>query len=202
MDKTQFIEMVAHPDRFTAQDRGWLRAMLAKYPYSSVVSTLTLLADHVYGFDSADERRTVALSMCNPAVLDRLLDSAAAAEAVPAASEPEDPAFDILTEINTYQEVSFKTAPKSVILSKFLQEAPSKEVGSELPDHGNHDITDKKSLTPNISVGTETLAVILEKQGRYDRALAIYENLLAHNPEKSSIFAPRIEKLKSLINSK
>lgn len=202
MDKTQFIEMVAHPDRFTSQDRGWLRAMLAKYPYSSVVGTLTLLADHVYGFDTVDERRAVALSTCNPAVLDRLLGSVTAAEATPAAPEAEETSFDILNEINTFQEVSFKTAPKSVILSKFLQAAPSKEADSELPDPGNHDITDKKSLTPNIAVGTETLAVILEKQGRYDRALAIYENLLAHNPEKSSIFAPRIEELKSLIKSK
>ena len=29
--------------------------------------------------------------------------------------------FDIMREINAYQEVSFKTAPKSVILSKFLE---------------------------------------------------------------------------------
>ena len=61
---------------------------------------------------------------------------------------------------------------------------------------------DKKSLMPDVSLGTETLAVILEKQGKYDKALAIYENLLARNPEKNSIFAPRIEKLEALLNSK
>ena len=61
---------------------------------------------------------------------------------------------------------------------------------------------DKKSIQADSSLGTETLAVILEKQGKYDKALAIYRNLLAQNPEKSSNFAPRIERLETLINSK
>ena len=172
MDKKQFIDMTAAPERFSSQDRGWLKAMLAKYPYSSVVSTLALLADHAFGYDTPVERRAVALSVCNPAVLDGLMAGAVTATATPAPAPQNvvDTNFDILSEINTFQEVSFKTA--------------------------------KKSLTPDVSLGTETLAVILEKQGRYDKALAIYKNLLAHNPEKSSIFAPRIERLTSLINSK
>ena len=202
MDKKQFIDMVSAPGRFTSQDRGWLKAVLAKYPYSSVVSTLALLADHAHGFDTPEERRAVALSVCNPAVLDRLLASAASASATPAASQTEDASFDILNEINTYQEVSFKTAPKSVILSNFLQVDPSEEgnKASQMPQ--SHVSNEKKSILPNPTLGTETLAVILEKQGRYDKALAIYRNLLAHNPEKSSIFAPRIQKLESLLNSK
>lgn len=197
MDKKQFLDMVSAPGTFTSQDRGWLKAMLAKYPYSSVISTLALMADHAHGFATPAERRAVALSVCNPAVLDRLL-----ADASVATPQVEDNSFDILNEINTFQEVSFKTAPKSVILSNFLQVDPSKERNEASPEARNHDANDKKSLTADISLGTETLAVILEKQGRYDKALAIYKNLLAHNPEKSSIFAPRIERLESLINSK
>lgn len=200
MDKKQFIDMISAPTRFSSQDRGWLKAQLAKYPYSSVVATLALLADHAHGFDTPEERRAVALSISNPEVLDTLLANASSGPA--AATVADDPSFDILSEINTFQEVSFKTAPKSVILSNFLQVDPSEEENEASQDARNRDINDKKSLTPDVSLGTETLAVILEKQGRYDKALAIYKNLLAHNPEKSSIFAPRIEKLESLLNRK
>ena len=221
MDKKQFNERVSTPGTFSSHDRGWLKAMQAKYPFSSPVSLLAYLADKEHGFDTPDERRAVALAVCDPAVIDRLLampkeaSAPAPKQAAPAkpevqvapeirekpAPEPEK-AFDILSEINTYQEVSFKTAPKSVILSKFLQVGPQNEEESTLVETSTHDITDKKSLMPDVSQGTETLAIILEKQGRYDRALAIYKNLLANYPEKSSTFAPRIENLETLINSK
>ena len=194
MDKKEFNERVAHCVSFTAQDRGWLRAVMDKYPYSSVVRVMALLADHAFGFDTAEERRAAAVAMCNAQGLNAMV-----ANAKQKAVEPQ--SFDILNEINTFQEISFKTAPKSVILSNFLQIATSEgeeSVGEEaLPA----ETKDKKSLRADASLGTETLAVILEKQGKYDKALAIYENLLARNPEKSSIFAPRIEHLKGLINS-
>ena len=193
MNKKDFNDKVTHCEAYTSQERGWLRAQLAKYPYSSVVATLALLADHAYNFDSAERRRAVALAMCNPQGLNSMLANARQTVA-------EQQSFDILNEINTFQEVSFKTAPKSVILSNFLQIATSEgqEIGTEEPVPA--EAKDKKSLVADASLGTETLAVILEKQGKYDKALAIYENLLSRNPEKSSIFAPRIERLHSLMN--
>ncbi len=192
MDKKQFAEMVAHPTRFTPQDRGWLRAMLDKYPHSSLLATLSLLADHVYHFDTSKDRRAVVLSMINSEGLESMLEKAC--------GPADDPQVDILNEINTFQEVSFKTAPKSVILSKFLESAPSQGVERSVTQRTGSETDDKKSLRSNESLGTETLAVILEQQGYYDRALAIYKNLLAQNPEKNSNFAPRIKHLESLIN--
>lgn len=190
MDKKRFNEKVTHSESFSSQDRGWLRAKLARNPHSSVVRVLAALADRAYGFDTAEERRAAALAMCNAQGLSVLLGGVRQ-EAVEASN------FDILNEINTFQEVSFKTAPKSVILSNFLQIATTENDTSEPTPV---ETKDKKSLTADVSLGTETLAVILEKQGKYDKAKEIYENLMARNPKKSSIFANRIEKLNELIN--
>ena len=194
MDKKQFAERVANPVKFTSQERGWLHAMSAKYPHSSIVSAMALLADRAFHFDTPEERRAVALAVCDMGRIDSLINSVK-----PTVDEQP---FDILNEINTFQEVSFKTAPKSVILSNFLQMTPADEQKMSETGNADADMTDKKSLSEDESIGTETLAVILEKQGKYAKALAIYKNLLAHNPEKNSIFAPRIEKLESLLNSK
>ncbi len=194
MDKKQFVEKMGNPVKFTSQERGWLRAVQAKYPYSSVINVLTLLADSAFHFDTPEERRIAMLSMCNNKSLGAMLDKAVATV--------EEPTFDVLSEINTFQEVSFKTAPKSVILSNFLQVGPSEEMKKAQSEPPAPEVNDKKSLQADSSLGTETLAVILEKQGKYDKALAIYKNLMAQNPEKSSTFAPRIERLETLINSK
>lgn len=191
MDKKQFVEMVGNPTRFSSQDRGWLHAVQARYPHSSVLGVLALLADHAYDYDTPEQRRATMLAMCDSTKLDAMLGKAV--------NVTENASYDIFNEINTFQEVSFKTAPKSVILSNFLQASPAedvKKVQSE-PQPEVHD--DKKSIDPDEFLGTETLAVILEKQGRLEQALAIYKNLLAHNPEKSSNFAPQIERLETLL---
>jgi hypothetical protein len=191
MDKKQFVEMVGNPTRFSSQDRGWLHAVQARYPHSSVLDVLALLADHAYDYDTPEQRRATMLAMCDSTKLDAMLGKAV--------NVTENASYDIFNEINTFQEVSFKTAPKSVILSNFLQASPAedvKKVQSE-PQPEVHD--DKKSIGPDEFLGTETLAVILEKQGRLEQALAIYKNLLAHNPEKSSNFAPQIERLETLL---
>ena len=194
MDKKQFVDKVANPVKFTSQERGWLRAVQAKYPYSSVINVLTLLADSAYHFDTPEERRVAMLSMCDSSILASMVGKATAVT--------EEPTFDVLSEINTFQEVSFKTAPKSVILSKFLQVGPSDDMKKAQTEPIVPEVNDKKSIQVDTSLGTETLAVILEKQGKYDKALAVYKNLLVQNPEKSSNFAAQIERLETLINSK
>ena len=108
-----------------------------------------------------------------------------------------------MREINAYQEVSFKTAPKSVILSKFLETGNYKpEDLGETPTVSVEDLG-KKSIEQDNSLNTETMAVIFEKQGKFDRAIAIYEKLITRYPEKNSTFAIRISELKmKLENSK
>ena len=140
------------------------------------------------------EVRNISLAMADAGRLDTLL------AAVKPAPTPEEP-FDVLREINSYKEVSFKTAPKSVILSNFLN---SDDFGkpSESPNDDQTIVElGKKSISPENMSESETLAVILEKQGRYPNAIEVYKKLILKYPEKSSTFAARITNLESLINN-
>ncbi|GAB4252877.1 MAG: hypothetical protein Kow0027_17860 [Saprospiraceae bacterium] len=54
-----------------------------------------------------------------------------------------------------------------------------------------------RSVVENLDIATETLAAVLESQGHYQKAIAMYERLMLKYPEKSTFFAAKIEELKS-----
>ena len=216
-----------HPGVVTPEEWEELRVERDKYPLSAPLQVLSLLADKANGAALWEKQALprVALYMQQP---DRLYEqlndishlrptarpevqpqTPAATPTAPAArptpsptpSAPadNDSSFDVLQAINSYQEVSFKTAPKSVILSNFLE----KDGGIELSESYYSAVPiqelAKKSISPNEALQTETLALVLEKQGKYAQALAMYEKLILNNPEKSSTFAVRIDALKTLL---
>ena len=220
MTKDTFFEYVSNPLRFSLQDKLDIHNERMSYPFCSVLQVLDLLSDKATSGASFDPQMVSRVSVQVPesatlaARLEKTAlktdDSASEAEArhlkekIEAAKNKEmgftaSGEIDILDEINSFQDVSFKTAPKSVILQNFLypntKNLPQKSQNSHL----TIDELGKKSNSDNNGLTSETLAIILEKQGNYARALAIYKNLLARNPEKSSTFAARIEHLESLI---
>ena len=228
MDKNSFGRLMDHPGVVTPEEWEELRVERDKYPFSAPLQVLSLLADKANGTALWEKQALprVALYMQQPDRLYEQLDGiprlrptaqpgsqppvptapSAVSEARPAPSPtPEAPldndaSFDVLQAINSYQEVSFKTAPKSVILSNFLE----KDGGIELSESYYSAVPiqelAKKSISPNETLQTETLALVLEKQGKYAQALAMYEKLILNNPEKSSTFAVRIDALKTLLS--
>ena len=55
-----------------------------------------------------------------------------------------------------------------------------------------------KSLSLKEEVVSETLANLLVKQERYDKAIEMYQKLILKYPDKKSIFAAQIDKLKNI----
>lgn len=72
-----------------------------------------------------------------------------------------------------------------------LQEAPIVQ-----PDAPDVNEWAHKSVEENQSVASETLAVLLARQGHTGKAIEMYERLRLLFPEKSAYFAARIENLK------
>lgn len=77
------------------------------------------------------------------------------------------------------------------------------EVEPEASDEEERSVADEakelaaKSVVENFDIATETLAAVLEAQGHYQKAIAMYERLKLKYPEKSAFFAAKIEELKS-----
>lgn len=160
-----------------------------QYPYSVPLRLLSLAARKVWGPDGINSHtlRHESLYVSNTSVLQGIVEKAKA-------YEPADTTFDIMKEINSYQDVSFKTAPKSVILSKFLRNG-SYPAG-EHPENESLDVLGKKSIASDASLVSETLALLLEKQGKFDKAVEMYEKLSVLYPEKSATFANHITELR------
>ena len=216
MDKKSFSNVMDHPCSPSPDEWESLRQERDRHPYSATLQVLSLLADKDNGAPMW-ERQTLPVVSLYVRDAGRLYGQLK--EGVPPMSQPEQPAvapppvpqptekpmpstekFDIMQEINEYQEVSFKTAPKSVILSNFLE----KDGGITLDSDTYNDVSvqelAKKSILPSDFLETETLAVILEKQGKLAQAIAVYEKLMVNNPEKSSTFAVRIAELKAQLS--
>lgn len=214
MDKNTFSRLMEHPESLTPDEWVELRAERDRFPFSAPLQVLSLMADKANGTVLWEKQSLprVMLYVQQPACLVRQLDAMSQADthacqpemAPTRPPEPERAAapengdsFDVLKEINAYQEVSFKTAPKSVILTNFLEnDAGMEPIGGSDEAVSVQELAEK-SILPNSSLESETLAIILEKQGKYAQALAMYEKLILNNPEKSSTFAVRISALKA-----
>ena len=215
MDKTFISSKINRLDRFTLEEKLAIQSEKVRFPYCSLLQELDLLSDKAANIYHWNERflPRVELSMLQPEKMVAALEKVVSIEiSTPedlrlkeqiesaknreySAEEPE--GFDVMQEVNSYQEVSFKTAPKSVILSKFLEVGNIKSTGMEDNDGVKGVDVSRGAEDDNTPIETETLANILGAQGKYEKAIAIYENLLAKNPEKSSTFAARIEELKT-----
>lgn len=220
MEKSTFYSKIQNPGTYTLEEKLAIQNEKTHFPYCALLQQMDLLSDKAASIYQWEERFVprVSLYMPQPERLRALLDGVEVIDiATPdqlkmkqqieerkrkefSTDEPD--AFDVMSEINSYQDVSFKTAPKSEILSKFLEAGnvqPTSNTGSEpLPTEN----IAKKSNSLNETIETETMAVIFEKQGKIQQAIDIYMKLISKNPEKSSTFAVRIEELKTKLETK
>lgn len=212
MNKEIFNDILKRPCAISNTEWPILHRDLKNYPYCALLQVLDLLGGKACGAISNidDETDRVALYAIGTQSLNKLLSQttykepspAPAPTKKPAQNAESEPSFDILQEINSFQEVSFKTAPKNIILSNFLKS--NDYLSSEIAEDEVVEAmeTDKKSIREDTTIYTETLAVILEKQGKFEKAIEVYNHLITKYPEKNSTFANQIELLKAKLEQK
>lgn len=191
MDKIYFDKILQHSYSMTKEEWSAVREERSRYPYSSLLQLLDVMGARAC--KSAEESTfDASLYMMESNWVASLLS-----QVVPPLPPKQEE--DIFKEINSYQEVSYKTAPKSVILSDFLESTSCGTEDLSPEEHLSVEDLGKKSVALDDSLCTETLAIVFEKQGKLDQAVGVYEKLMLKYPEKSSTFATQISKIKSKI---
>ena len=193
MDKNTFLTLLVRPTESTQQECADIANELKKYPYCAPLQLLAITSRKVWQPDLADKQQIAVASLYvgDRAILNNNLAKASAYEQT-------SNGYDILKEINDYQEPSIKATPKKEILSTLVGIDGLPNHDSELDvDDQDYTAPTKKNISDENTLMTETLAIVYEKQGKIAKAIEVYEKLSEKYPEKSSTFANRIAVLQA-----
>ncbi len=108
---------------------------------------------------------------------------------------------DLLSEIKNSKKKIKPEGPKQKeqieIIDQFIKTQPSikGKVAAEAPASQKDDLSEK-SLIYGENIISETLAQILIKQGKKDKAIEVFKKLIWKFPQKKAYFASQIEDLK------
>jgi hypothetical protein len=134
------------------------------------------------------------------------LIGAAFTDAMPAASLPPADEFFapdalVLQHLATHQPPALPKASSLELINSFLQRAPAptRRRTAPLPSAPEPDAQadlSVRSTRAEADLASESLAKILARQGKTDRAIAVYERLMVKHPEKMAYFAAQIDSLR------
>lgn len=196
MDVTMFSELLQGGCALSDTVRQQVDDACRRYPYCAPLQLLSFQANALMNEGNVADDARIRAELY-------LLDCRRLQQPLLRRAEPKKAtaAVDVLKEINAYHEVSFKTAPKSVILSHFLETADVDLSADAETDAQSVEDLGRKSVLRDDEICTETLALVLVGQGKKEEAISVYQRLMQKYPEKSATFANRIAALQKEVNN-
>lgn len=114
-------------------------------------------------------------------------------------SKPADPMDELLTEIKISKKKVKPDGPRQKeqieIIEQFIKTQPTIKGKTAVEEMAKDDLSEK-SLIYNENIISETLALILIKQGKKEKAIEVLKKLIWKFPQKKTYFAAQIEDLK------
>lgn len=200
VNQEQTVEELSNLAKTNAEDALIsIKKMIKKYPYFNALRVLeleVLKSSNAKGYKSA--LRSCALQTTQRNVLYQHLEHLAQGieggkEQVTMPSESNMHSFmEWLEVVDTKNEN--KTPSKFDWIDKFVSSNP--KIGVVKKTGPKKDLSKEKPLSKN-KIMTETLAHLYWKQKKYDEAKKAFRILSLKYPEKSSLFATHIKKIKS-----
>lgn len=217
MQPKYLLELLNHPHKVMPEDVASLQDLAQRYPYFQAV--YALLAKAAYDQDQVAAKQSIELAALHAADRNQLK---ALLEDMPpfAVPSPAPPEPKTLTEkeskqagsydfingyVNTIRQKSKRPITKQQSLAQLhiIQDFIQKDVQFRprpmpaIPSKEPQDDLTQQSTALNDNLVTESLAQVLVQQGKLERAIDIYTQLLLKFPEKKAYFDVLIKELKN-----
>jgi tetratricopeptide (TPR) repeat protein len=225
MQPEEFLQLIKQPNLISAQKIKGLEDLVAQHPYFQIALALLAKAAYDHAPDTAQtaiqhaaiyatDRQQLKLLLESP-LIPKALESATSdlddphippLQPMPTTAEVSEPDF-INSYINTIRRKQIQriTKRKSLeqlnIIENFIQQGgqfSSIHIKNTPLDANQIDLS-QESTTLQDDLVTESLAQVMIKQGKFQRALDIYNKLQAKFPEKKSYFSVLSQELKKEI---
>ena len=211
--------LLAHPEAIDAQDVIELEELVKEFPYFTAAQVLLAVGMRRVGHEKAQQQlqlatamtpdRNVLRKLCTE-LPDEYVDNEEEIDREVALLEEKKKNLDELmaiidskiAELEEKKKTPKKTdkkLSKAEIIDKFIAENPS--ISRPKQEFFNPISAAQESVIDQENIVSETLATIYERQGYFEKAISIYEKLKLKYPEKSIIFAARINALKNKLNN-
>jgi tetratricopeptide (TPR) repeat protein len=214
LDKKIFLDFLGNPQALSLNDIMLIENATKKFPYFQLSYTLIAKGIHAKAPEIAqDAVRKAAIYALSRNALRKVIENDIDWNSVVTTRFVESPIENKFSQGNMEDELNREKLEEELIVSiakpalrniqdeqlalieQFIKKEPRiqpirrNDDGEEIADLSERSTTLKGPLL------TESYAKILARQGRLDKALEVYQKLIAKNPEKITYFAEKIADL-------